>query len=78
MIETCKYCHSNNIEFKSEFELYNPETDVIEDKEGYICQDCGCFHSEIENFFQISIDTKFSVEVKFVKTDYEASKNNCN
>ncbi len=78
MIESCKYCQSTNIEFKSEFELYNPETDIIELKEGYICQDCNCFHSELENFFQYDVNPYKEYKVKFVKTNYEVAKNSSN
>lgn len=58
MIESCKYCSSTNLEFKQSHLLYNIDEDIEENKEGYLCNDCGCFHSELENFFQYDVDPK--------------------
>lgn len=74
MIEQCKNCFSTNIEFKQSHLLYNIDTDEEEYKEGYVCNDCGCFHSEIEDFYQYDSYPNKEAKVNFIKTDYEVAK----
>ena len=65
-IKECKRCGSNNIVKVNNSEQYNPDTDESEFVSGFICNDCGCFHSKDGTFFQYDVVER-KVVVNFIK-----------
>jgi len=35
---------STSLVLETNYEIFNPDTDLYEAADGYVCKECGCFH----------------------------------
>lgn len=45
MSKTCKRCQSEEIIPVESYDVFDPDTDEYSAEDGFLCKNCGCFHS---------------------------------
>ena len=60
----CKNCNSENLVFIKDNKVFNPETDVENIIDTWVCNNCNTIHGIIEEheFFDIDIDVNKSIQ----------------
>lgn len=72
VIENCKFCTSNEFTLHDTLKVYNPETNEEDDINNvYICNKCGSYNFEIEDFIIAQKAVNTNKELKTAKlADY--------
>ena len=62
--EICSYCSSNNLIHVPNNKVFNPDLDIDEEMDSYVCADCKTIHVDNGNisFFQRELESNKRIQ----------------